>query len=86
MDPFIKRRRVDQSVDAKEMYFMNCRHQQRQHTQPDPISLNVQPPKHVVSIRKTPQHDNLDRGPNWNADEKAAQEIINVLAFEPKDI
>ena len=40
----------------------------------------------MVSVRETPQHDNLNRGPNWNADEKAAQEVINVLAFEPKDI
>ena len=86
MDPLIKRRRVDQSVDAKEMDFMNCRHQQRQHTQPDPISLNIQPSKDMVPVRETPQPDNFNCGPDWNTDEKAAKEIIDVLAFKPKDI
>ena len=77
---------MDQPVDAKEMDFMNCRHQQRQHTQPDPISLNIQPSKDMVPVRETPQHDNFNRGPDWNTDEKAAQEVIDVLAFEPKNI
>lgn len=86
MDPLIQRRRMDQSVDAEEMEFMNCRHQQRQYAQPDPISLNIQPPEDMVSVRETPQHENFNRGPDWNTDEKAAQEVIDVLAFKPKDI
>ena len=82
----IKKRGVDQTVDAEKMYLVNSRHQKYKYDKPDGVTLPVDPRKDVIAIAVTPQHENFDRRPDRNSREERAQEIIQVLRLEPENI
>ena len=84
MDPAVERRQWISAVDEEEVDLVDHRRDQHQRRQVDGMIGPAQP--RAPSHWRTPQHEDFDRGPQRDGDEEAAQEIVEVLAFEPEHV
>ena len=82
VNPLVEHWNVNQPVNAKEVDLVDDWDEQRHCDQPKPIVLPVNLTKDMYAVSKAPKHDDFDDRPDWDANEEAAQEIVEVLALE----
>jgi len=84
MNPFIEEWNMDYAVNDEEIDFVNQGRRKEQQRQPNRVLRPIEPIDIMIGV--APQHQHFDKRPEDDSGKIAAKEIINILAFEPKNV